>query len=110
MPDLTPSSPDDTALPPEPDDRNLFRILRKAGVEADDAYTFVQTVMNIASSNLITRFETNFTSKLDALNTKLEALNSVSAAQRDALNTKFNILLVVLGILTAAGILSFFTG
>lgn len=59
--------PDVTGPPPAPDDRRLFLLLRKAGLGAEDAYTFVQELQNMAAANLIARFE----AKLDAMRSEL---------------------------------------
>ena len=64
--------------PPVPDDKRLFLLLRKTGLDEEEAYTFVQELGHMAAANLITRFESKFESKLDALaasqNAKLDAL------------------------------------
>ena len=53
--------------PPDPDDRCLFLLLRKAGLGNRDAYTFVQELQNMAAANLIARF----VAELDALSDQL---------------------------------------
>ena len=74
--------------PPEPsaDRVQLYDIMTRAGLDGRDATAFTQLVEEMASANLIHRFE----SKLEAQNAKL-----------DAQNTKFNLLLWFIGIATA---------
>lgn len=55
---------------PSPDDKRVFLLLRKTGLNEDEAYTLVQELQNMAAANLIARFE----SKLDVLNSKLNML------------------------------------
>ena len=52
-----------------PDDKRLFMLLRDAGLNAEQAYTFVQELRTMASENIITRYE----SKLDAQTARLDA-------------------------------------
>ena len=47
---------------PAPDDKRLFLLLRKTGLNEEQTYTFVQELRNMAAENIIARFE----SKLDA--------------------------------------------
>ena len=63
--------PDATGPPPAPGDRRLFLLLRKAGLGAEDAYTFVQELQNMAATNLIARFEAKLDAKLDAMRSEL---------------------------------------
>ena len=46
-----------------PDDKRLFELLCKLGLEPSEAYTFVQELQDMEAANLIARFE----AKLDAL-------------------------------------------
>ncbi len=66
------------------DDRaQLYDILTRAGLQGRDAHVFTQLIEEMASANLIHRFE----SKLEAQNAKL-----------DAQTAKFNLLLWFIGI------------
>ena len=67
MPDTTPS----------PDDKRVFFLLRKTGLDEDGAYTLVQELQNMAAANLIARFE----SKLDTLNARFESRLDAQNAQ-----------------------------
>ena len=77
-----------------PDDKRLFILLQDVGLNAEQAYTFVQELRTMAAENFIARFE----SKLDALtaaqNAKLDAQN----ARLDAQTSKFNLMLWFIGI------------
>ena len=53
-----------------PDDKRLFMLLRVMGLNAEQAYTFVQELRTMAAENIIARFE----SKLDALTSKFNLL------------------------------------
>ena len=64
--------------PPAPDDKRLYLLLRQIGLDEEAAYTFVQEIQNMASANLIARFE----SKLDAMDSKLGAMRSELGVQR----------------------------
>ncbi|MDE0104468.1 MAG: hypothetical protein OXN89_19005 [Bryobacterales bacterium] len=83
--------------PPQPDSKRLFDLLQKIGMDAGDAYTFIQEVGNMAAANLIARFE----SKLEAQNSKLEAQNSKLEAQNskiDAQSAQFASIRWIMGI------------
>jgi hypothetical protein len=66
---------------PAPDDKRVFLLLRKTGLDEDEAYTLVQEIQNMAAANLIARFE----SKLDAQNAKIDSLRWVLGAGLAAL-------------------------
>jgi len=59
----------DSTPPPEPNTKRVFLLLCKAGLDKEEAYTFVQELENMAAANLIARFE----SKLDAQGARYEA-------------------------------------
>ncbi len=54
---------------PAPDDKRLFLLLQKVGLDAEQANTFVQELRTLAAENLIARFE----AKLDAHNAAMTA-------------------------------------
>ena len=62
---------------PSPDDKRVFLLLRKTGLDEDEAFTLFAGIRDMAAANLIARFE----SKLDAQNAKLDAQNGIIAAQ-----------------------------
>ena len=83
---------------PSPDDKRVFLLLRKAGLDEEEAYTLVQEIQNMAAANLIARFE----SKLDA---QAAAQNAMIAAQNskiDSLRWVLGAGLAALGLLVAA--------
>ena len=53
---------------PHPDEETVFALLRKTGLGASDAFTLFAGIREMASSNLIARFE----SKLDAMQSELK--------------------------------------
>ena len=86
----------DTSQPP--DDKRLFILLQDVGLDAKQAYTFVQELRTMAAQNFIARFE----SKLDALTStqtaRLDALSAAVNAKMDAQTSKFNLMLWFIGI------------
>ena len=54
--------------PPQPDEERLFEILRKTGLSSGEAFTLYAGIREMASGNLIARFE----SKLDAVRSELK--------------------------------------
>ena len=56
--------------PPVPDDKRLFLLLRKLGLDDEPAYTFIQELQIMAAANLIARFE----AKLDAMRSELTTM------------------------------------
>ncbi len=92
---MTGNEPEDLPISQSPvkdsewaaDRAQLFDILTRAGLQGRDAHVFTQLVEEMASANLIHRFE----SKLEAQNAKLDAQTS-----------KFNLLLWFVGTGVAA--------
>lgn len=82
------------ADPPVPDDKRLFLLLRKLGLDDEQAYTFVQELQNMAAANLIARIE----AKLDTQNAMIAAQNAKLDTQRWVIGGGF----ALLGILIAA--------
>ncbi len=84
------------------DDRTLlYDILTRAGLDGHDAYLFTQLVEEMASANLIHRFESKLESMLEVQNAKLEIQNAKLDAQNaklDAQSGKFNLMLWFIGI------------
>lgn len=73
-------------------------MLRKLGLDDEEAFTFFQELKNVAVANLIVRFE----SKLDVRNAKLDARD----AKLDARDAKLDALRWVIGVgLAGLGIL-----
>ena len=91
--------------PPKSDDKRIFLLLRKLGLDDEEAFTFFQELKNMAAANLIARFE----SKLDAQNAKLDGQNAKLDGQNarlDAQNAKLDALRWVIGVgLAGLGIL-----
>ncbi len=80
---------------PAPDAKRIFLLLRRLGLDDEQAYTFVQEVDNMAAANLIARFE----SKLDAHNTKLDAISSAVDSRLRMLMWLIGAAVAVIGIL-----------
>ena len=59
------------SAPPDPDDKRVFFLLRKTGLDEDEAYTLVQELQNMAAANLIARFESKMDAQLQALRSEL---------------------------------------
>ena len=87
-----------------PDDKRLFLLLLKLGLNEEEAYSFVQELQTMASANLIAQFQGAMESKLDAtnarldtqsasLNSRLDAQNATLDSKLDAQNSKIRILL-----------------
>ena len=53
--------------PPSPDEDRVFELLRKTGLTPEEAFTLFAGIREMASTNLIARFE----SKLDAMRSEL---------------------------------------
>ncbi len=64
------------------DNERMYRLLRDLGLKDGDPYFVMETLQNMAADNLIARFE----------------------AKLDAQNTKFNLLLWMLGVLIVIGL------
>lgn len=69
--------------PPAPDDKRVFLLLQKSGLNAEEAYTMVQEIQNMAAANLIARFE----AKLDAQSAGITALQEHLRRERAMLWT-----------------------
>jgi len=52
----------------------ISQLLRKAGHKPDDAVELTELIFNMASANIVSRFESKLESKLDAQNTKYNIL------------------------------------
>ena len=63
---------------PHPDEETVFELLRKTGLEPGEAFTLFAGIREMASSNLIARFE----SKLDAMRSELGSMRSELNVQR----------------------------
>lgn len=85
--------------PPQPDSKRLFDLLLKVGMDAGDAYTFIQEVRNMAAANLIARFE----SKLEAQNAKIESQNAQFASIRWIMGIGFTLLALLVTLLRFLG-------
>lgn len=83
---------------PSPDDKRVFLLLRKTGLDEDEAYTLVQELQNMAAANLIARFE----SKLEALGAQQNAMIAAQNAKIDSLRWVLGAGLAALGLLIAA--------
>ena len=70
-----------------PDDKRLFTLLQAMGLDAEQAYTFVQELGTMAAENFIARFES-----------KLDAMSAAQNAKLDAQTSKFNVMLWFIGI------------
>ncbi len=66
---------------PGPDEDRIFELLRKTGLAPEEAFTLFAGIRDMASANLIARFE----SKLDAQNAKIDSLRWVLGAGLAAL-------------------------
>lgn len=57
---------------PHPDEETIFELLRKTGLGAGEAFTLFAGIREMASSNLIARFESKLDAKLDAVQSELK--------------------------------------
>jgi len=71
----------------------ISQLLRKAGHKPDDANEITELISNMASANIVSRFE----SKLDTSNTRLESKIDIQNSRIDAQNSKYNVLIWVIG-------------
>ena len=78
---------------PVPDDKRLFLLLRKLGLDDEQAYTFVQELQTMAAANLIARFE----SKLDVLVAEQKAQLAAQGSKLDAQDSKLKMLMWMIG-------------
>jgi len=94
----------------------ISQLLRKAGHKSDDAVELTELIFNMASANIVSRFESKLESKLDTQNTRIDSnsarleskidtqntrIDSNSArleSKIDAQNSKYNILIWAIGI------------
>ena len=96
--------------PPAPDDKRIFLLARKMGLEAGDAYTFVQELQNMAAANLIVRFESKLDAKFEGLNAKFDGLKEELQRERDHRRLERRITWALVGLLGAAVIRYLITG
>ncbi len=98
------SSPVSETLP-SPDDKRLFLLLLKLGLNEEDAYSFVQELQIMASANLIAQFQ----SAMESIDARLEAQNSKLGTYSAALNSKMRILLwiVSMGVILISTVITF---
>ncbi len=81
----------------------VSHLLRKSGLEADEANELTERITNMASTNVLDRIDTTsarLESKFDVNNARLES-------KIDSQNAKYNTLIVILSILAATGVLGF---
>ena len=78
---------------PIPDDKRLFLLLRKLGLDDEQAYSFVQELQTIAAASLIARFE----SKLDVLVAEQKAQLAAQSSKLDAQDSKLKMLMWMVG-------------
>ena len=64
--------------PPQPSEDRIFELLRKTGLTPEEAFTLFAGIREMASTNLIARFE----SKLDAMRSDLGSMRSELNVQR----------------------------
>ena len=72
------------------------RLLRKKKLTADEANELTEIFENMASANLIAQIG----AKLDTVNATMNTVNATMKAQLDAVNTKYNVLIWVIGFAT----------
>ncbi len=85
-------------------------MLRKSGLEADEANELTERITNMASTNVLGRIDTisaRLESKFDAQNSRIDVNNARLESKIDAQNAKYNTLIVILSILAATGVLGF---
>ncbi len=85
-------------------------LLRKSGLEADEANKLTERITNMASTNVLDRIDTisaRLESKFDSQNSKFDVNNARLESKIDAQNAKYNTLIVILSILAATGVLGF---
>ena len=81
------------------DDRaQLYDILTRAGLQGRDAHVFTKLVEEMASTNLIHRFENKLESKLEAQSAKLDAQNAILEARNEALDSRLRFVQWTIGI------------
>ena len=66
--------------PPRPDSKRMFDILVGLKMAPGSAYTFIQEVENMASANLIARFESKLDAQGERFESKLDAQSERFAA------------------------------
>jgi len=54
----------------------ISQLLRKAGLKPDEANELTENISDMASANIVSRFESKLESKLDVQNSKLDAQSS----------------------------------
>ncbi len=101
--------------PPAPDAKRAFLLLRRLGLDDEEAYTLLQEIENMAAANLIARFESKldtqnalFGSKLDTQNALFESKLDTQNAKLDALRWMFGAVMGLLAALLALGLLDRF--
>ena len=82
-----------------PDRAHLYDILTRAGFQGRDAHVFTQLVEEMASANLIHRFENKLEAQLEAQKAQLEAQNKAQNATISTLKWMIGLGFTALGIL-----------
>ena len=83
-----------------PDDKPIYDALREANVSETMAYTAVQRIRDVAAANLIAQFM----AKLDAQNAKLDAQSAKLDAFAAAQDSRFRMLMWVIGAAMGAAV------
>ncbi len=67
----------------QPDENTkAYKLLRKTGLEGGEANELVNIIGNMASTNIIERFEAKLESNMDSVDAKFEAINSILSSLR----------------------------
>ena len=76
---------------PLEEDTEAYLLLRKTGLEEVEAFKLLNIIGEMASENIIARFES-----------KMDAQNRIIESKMDAVNSKYKTLIIVISIIGAA--------
>jgi len=92
----------------------ISQLLRKVGHKPDEAVELTELIFSMASANVLDRIDASndrLDSKMDLnndrLNSKIDSITVRLESKIDAQNTKYNVVILLLGVLTATGVLGF---
>jgi len=99
----------------------ISQLLRKVGHKPGEAVELTELIFSMASANVLDRIDASndrlnskmdlnndrLNSKIDLITVRLESKMDVQNSKIDAQNTKYNVVILLLGLLTATGVLGF---
>ena len=97
-----------TSTPPSED--RVFELLRKTGLETDEAFTLFAGIRNMASANLIARFEAKLDAMTDTMRAEIGSVRGDLNFVRGELSVQRWLMGIGFAALVAAAIAQLFRG